>query len=81
MKTIRATFSHGVFKPLERVDYPEDKEFKITIEDEKEKDSQKTFSQALKETAGGWKDLIDGEKLLKDIYESRSINTRPVPKL
>ena len=36
MKTIRVTFSHGVFKPLERVDYPENKEFKITIEDEKE---------------------------------------------
>lgn len=26
---------------------------------------------------GGWKDLVDTDKLLEDIYESRAISTRP----
>ena len=28
-------------------------------------------------TAGGWKGLVDGDKLLADIYESREISTKP----
>lgn len=27
--------------------------------------------------AGGWKGLVDAEKLLADIYESRAISTKP----
>lgn len=30
---------------------------------------------------GSWKDTIDAEKLIRDIYNDRLINTRPVPKL
>jgi hypothetical protein len=26
---------------------------------------------------GGWRDLVDTDKLVKNIYESRSISTRP----
>jgi hypothetical protein len=33
--------------------------------------------EAFKSAAGGWKDLVDIEKLKQDIYESRSISTRP----
>jgi hypothetical protein len=36
---------------------------------------------ALKATAGAWKDLIDAEALKRNIYEDRLIDTRPVPKL
>jgi hypothetical protein len=28
-------------------------------------------------TAGGWKDLVDTDKLIENIYESRSISSRP----
>ena len=36
---------------------------------------------ALRATAGAWKDSIDGEQLIEDIRASRLINTRPEPKL
>jgi hypothetical protein len=36
---------------------------------------------ALKATAGAWKNLIDAETLKRNIYEDRLIDTRPVPKL
>ena len=36
---------------------------------------------ALRATAGAWKDSIDGDKLIEDIYASRLIDTRPEPRL
>ena len=36
---------------------------------------------ALRATAGAWRDSIDGEQLKRDIRASRDIHTRPVPRL
>ena len=36
---------------------------------------------ALRATAGAWKDSVDGEQLKADIRVSRDIHTRPVPRL
>jgi hypothetical protein len=33
--------------------------------------------EAFLASAGGWKDLVDTEKLKEDIYASRSISSRP----
>ena len=33
--------------------------------------------QAFLSSLGGWKDLVDTDKLIHDIYESRRISTRP----
>ena len=35
----------------------------------------------LRATAGAWRDSVDGDKLIEDIYASRLINTRPEPRL
>jgi hypothetical protein len=32
---------------------------------------------AFRSAAGGWKDLIDVDRFIEDIYESRRISTRP----
>jgi len=80
IKTIRARFSKGVFEPLERVEVPEGKEFTVTI-DIPSVSKKKSFLEALKITAGGWKDLIDGEELKRNIYNDRLIATRPEVKL
>jgi hypothetical protein len=37
--------------------------------------------QAFLSSLGGWKDLVDTDKLIQDIYESRRISTRPPIKL
>ena len=33
--------------------------------------------EAFLSSAGGWRDLVDTEKLIEDIYESRRISSRP----
>ena len=35
----------------------------------------------LRATAGAWRGSVDADELIKDIYESRLINTRPEPRL
>jgi len=76
-KTIRARFSKGLIKPLEKVDIAEGKEVSITIM-ELPLGSRK---DAFEMSAGGWKGTIDAEKLIKDIYADRLISTREEPKL
>lgn len=75
---IRAKFSHGVIEPLEKISLEEGTEVNITISvPHKTKDVIET----LKATAGAWKGTIDAEKLKRDIYSDRLIQTRPEPKL
>jgi len=77
-KTIRAKFSEGVFKPLEKVDIEEGTEVSLTISEIPEK---KRVLEVLRKTAGGWKDLIDAENLKENIYSARLIRTRPEPEI
>jgi len=43
----------------------------------KKREKTKAGYEAFKSAAGGWKDLVDTDKLKQDIYESRKISTRP----
>ncbi len=80
VRTIRAKFSHGVFEPLEKEVaslVKDGEEVLITI-------STAPVAQtgdALTETAGGWRGLIDGDQLKRNIYADRLVATRPEPKL
>lgn len=77
-RTIKAKFKKGVIEPLERLRLEEGEELNVTISTlPKVKDVLK----ALKNTAGGWKDLIDAEELKGKIHKERLITTRPEPKL
>lgn len=75
--TIRARVKHGVLEPLERIDLPEGEEVTITILRVPSKPDFEAFRRA----AGGWKDTVDCEKLIRDIYADRLISTRPEPRL
>jgi len=76
--TIRARFKNGVIEPLESLELKDGEEIVLTIMRQAE---IKEGHDAFKESRGGWKGLIDCEKLKRDIYESRSIQTRPEVKL
>lgn len=80
-KTIKARFSKGVIEPLERVEIPEGKEITVTILELPSVPEKRKFLDALKATAGGWRDTIDCEELIKNIYADRLISTRPEVKL
>ncbi|MEW6379221.1 MAG: antitoxin AF2212-like protein [bacterium] len=77
VKTVRAKFSKGVIEPMEKIDIAEGKEIIITIIDIPSKSQEDAFEKA----AGAWKDTIDAEKLIKNIYADRLLSTREEPKL
>jgi len=53
---------------LEEVELEEGKEVIVTI-----KEIPKETKDAFERAAGSWKGLVDTERLIKDIYESRRI--------
>jgi predicted DNA-binding antitoxin AbrB/MazE fold protein len=75
--TIRARVKGGVLEPLEKADLPEGKEVIITVVCVAEDPDDEAFLRS----AGSWEGLIDADKLIRDIYEDRLINTREPPKL
>jgi len=74
---IRARVKRGMLELLEKVDLPEGKEVSVTILET----STPKSADGLRRSAGGWKGLIDAEKLIENIYADRLIATRPVPRL
>lgn len=73
MRQIRARFSDGVLKPLEELDIQEGQEVMIAVEE-----IPSVPGDAFERTAGGWKDLVDTDQLLKDFKESRKILGREI---
>ena len=73
-KTIRARFSKGVIRPLEKINVAEGKEIMITILGLPTASNQK---DGLDESSGGWQGLVDAEMLKRNIYADRLISTRP----
>ena len=57
------------------------KELQSEKEEGKDVPQKISFAEALTATAGGWKDTIDCEELIKNIYADRLISTRPEVKL
>ena len=73
-KTIRARFSKGVIRPLEKINVAEGKEITITILDLPTASNKKNSLDA---SSGGWQGLVDAETLKRNIYADRLISTRP----
>ncbi len=77
-REIRAKFSKGKIEPLEELDLEEGEEVRVIIPD---RPKAERMISALRASAGGWKGLVDGEELKRNIYADRLISTRPEPKL
>lgn len=80
-RTIKARYSKGVIEPLERINLRDGEEVTINILETYHGPEKESFLEALKATAGGWKDLVDCEELKKNIYNDRLIATRQEVKL
>ena len=74
--TVRARMKRGMLELLEKVDIPEGTEVSVTILETPRPKSV----DGLRRSAGGWKGLVDAEKLIEHIYADRFISTRPVPR-
>ena len=77
IENIRARVKAGMLELLEKVNLPEGTEVTVTIRE----NSPAPDREAFRRSAGGWKDTVDAEALIENIYASRLISTRPVPKL
>lgn len=75
--TVRARMGRGVLELLGKVDVPEGTEVTVTILET----PTRRDPDGLRKSAGGWKGLVDAEKLIADIYADRLISTRPEPRL
>jgi predicted DNA-binding antitoxin AbrB/MazE fold protein len=75
--TVRARVKAGMLELLGNIDLPEGAEVTVTILDEPSTRDR----EACRRAAGGWKDTVDADTLIKNIYGSRLLSTRPVPKL
>jgi predicted DNA-binding antitoxin AbrB/MazE fold protein len=75
--TVRARVKAGMLELLDNIDLPEGAEVTVTILDEPSTRDREAFRRA----AGGWKDTVDADTLIKNIYERRLLSTCPVPKL
>ena len=73
----RARVRSGRLELLEKLNLPEGTEVTVTIE----KVVPDADREAFRRAAGGWKDTVDAETLITNIYDSRLLATRPVPKL
>ena len=78
IKGIKARFSKGVIKPLEKLNIKEGERLEIII---LSVSKGKGMIEALDSTAGGWRNLIDAEELKRNIYSDRLVSNRPEPKL
>jgi predicted DNA-binding antitoxin AbrB/MazE fold protein len=76
-ETIRARVKAGMLVLLEKINLPEGTEVTVTIRE----DAPAADREAFRRAAGGWKDTVDAESLITNIYDSRLLATRPVPKL
>jgi hypothetical protein len=72
-RTIRARAWRGFFEPLEEVNVPDGTEVTITLPDEPTPEDIEAFRRS----AGSWRGLVDADRLIADIYESRLTGTRP----
>ena len=79
-KTIKAKFTGGVLKPLERLDLEEDSEVLITVAVDPIL-SVNDLTVRFKSAMGAWKGTHDPEELLGNIYSDRLTGSRPEPRI
>ena len=79
LQQITATYSEGILKPDAPLDLQEGAQVKLTVESEPPPSLEERRA-ASRETFGAWKDTIDCDKLIEDIYASRAVVSTRVPK-
>ena len=76
IQEISATYTKGVLKLARPLHLDEGAQVVVSVAQPTE---HAMLSKSLEATAGAWKDSIDCDKLLKDVYASRSITSQRNP--
>lgn len=77
---VTGTYEKGVFRPDEAIDLEEGARVSMSISSEAQE--KRDFAK-MRSSAGGWRDTVDCEKLIEDIYADRlkSSRSEPLPEL
>ena len=75
MREIQARFLKGKIKPVEDIDLREGDEITITIREEL---TTAGARESLARAAGAWKDTLDFEAYLNDLYAARRAPSRDI---
>ena len=76
IQELKATYANGVFEPATPVNLDEGTKVVISVTEETD---SRTDSYGLESSAGGWSDIVDCERLIHDIYERRTADSRSQP--
>ncbi len=76
-RTVRARVTSGMLAPLEPLDLPDGSEVEVTVATGPSAEDVAAFRSA----AGAWRGTVDADALIRNIYEDRLLQTRPVPRL
>lgn len=78
-KIIRARYKRGLIEPLEKLELEEGEEVEITVSS---LPGAGMAREALRATAGAWRETVDFDDLIKDIYRTRRLSAaRPEVRL
>jgi len=78
-KTIRARYRKGLIQPLEKLELEEGEEVEVTVSSLSGPDGAR---EAIRATAGAWRETVDCDELIKDVYETRRLSAaRPEVRL
>ncbi len=78
-KKIRARYKKGLIEPLEKLELEEGEEVEITVSS---LPGSEMAREAIRATAGAWREAVGCDELIKDIYETRRLSAaRPEVKL
>jgi predicted DNA-binding antitoxin AbrB/MazE fold protein len=76
LKTIKARYERGQIQPLEPLPVADGAEIEVTIT-LPETPAQSDATDPTAATAGAWENLLDCDQFEDDLYQNRSLRTRP----
>ena len=76
--TIRVKYANGVLTPLEPLDLEEGRELIVSFNGARVAKGAEAGAGILK-AAGGWKETVDADELIRTIYADRRRGLPPLP--
>ena len=73
-RTVKARFTNGAFVPVEEVGIEEGEELLISFSENHLIPMEERIRR-FKAAAGSWKGLVDGDAMIREIYEARRIGS------
>ena len=75
IESVRAKYEDGVLKPSEGLEVEEGTEVELVVTG---RQITAEDVEASKSTAGAWKDKIDAEQVIREIYDDRIAGSEPI---